>query len=260
MSWTNPMRALRTALRSLYRRILPHLPSSARQWLKERRLRWAVFPPYGFVRFGSFHRLTPISHDVASRGTAIDRYYIDRFIKRHAGDIHGRVLECYELDYVTRFGAERVTRSDVLNIELDNPNSTFTGDLAGINDLPSDAFDCIIITQVFQFIYDLRAAIATLQRIAKPGGVILATMPGITPVHFDQWPWMWSLTTVSAERLFQEYFPANGISVEAHGNILTAIAFLHGLGCEELKRADLDYDDPRFAVTIAVRAVKSTAL
>jgi SAM-dependent methyltransferase len=251
------MRVLPTALRSLYRRILQHLPNRARQWLNAQRRGWAVFPPYGFVRLGSLRRLTPISPAVDGRGTPIDRYYIDRFIAYHAADIHGRVLECDDREYTTRLGAGRITHSDVLNIEHDNPNSTFIGDLAGINNLPTDAFDCIIVTQVFQFIYDLKAAIATLQRITKPGGVILATMPGITPVHSEPlWPWTWSLTTVSAERLFRECFPANEIKVESYGNILAAIAFLHGLASEEFKHSELDYHDPKYAVTIAVRAVK----
>ena len=198
-------RALLAAPRSLHRRVLRRLPGRARKWLSDQRRRWAVFPPYGFVRLGSLHRVVPISSSVDGRGTPIDRYYIDRS-ESHADDIHGRVLECYDRDYTMRLGAGRVASSDVLNIEGDNRNSTFIGDLAGINNFPSEAFDSIIVTQVFQYVYDLRAAIATLQRIAKPGGVILATVPGITPLHSEPWPWMWSLTTVSAERLFGVIF------------------------------------------------------
>jgi SAM-dependent methyltransferase len=215
--------------------------------------------PRLFVSFGGLRRVAPISPGGGSRGTPIDRYYIEGFLERHAADIHGRVLEFCEKAYAARFGAERVTRSDVLSIESNNPNSTFIGDLAGINDLPNDAFDCIIVTQVFQYVYDLRAAVATLRRIAKPGGVILATMPGITPVHIDPWPWTWTMTTVSAERLFREAFPDGNTAVESHGNVLAAIAFLHGLACEEFNRAELDYHDPSYAVTIAVRAVKPEA-
>ncbi len=256
--WAKPMRAMSTGLRSSYRRILPYLPDPARQWVIGQRRRWAVFPPYGFVWFGTLRRLVPISRDVDGRGTAINRYYIDHFLEHHAADIHGRVLECYDSYYTTRLGAGRVTSSDVLNIECGNPDSTFIGDLAGINNLPTGAFDCIIVTEVLQFIYDLKSAIATLHRITKPGGVILATMPGITPVHSEPlWPWTWSLTTVSAERLFRECFPANEITVESYGNVLTAIALLHGLSSEELNGTELDYHDPQYAVTIAVRAVKT---
>jgi SAM-dependent methyltransferase len=207
---------------------------------------------------GDLRRVNPIS-PVGARGRTPARYYIDEFIERHADDIHGHVLECFDRAYTTRFGGNRVIRSDVLNIEADNANSTFIGDLGGTNNLPTGAFDCVIVTQVFQYIYDLRAAIATLHRILKPSGVILATVPGITPVHFDPWPWTWSLTTISAEQLFLEFFPPERISVESHGNVLSAIAFLHGLGCDELHQAELDYRDPSFAVIIAVRVTKPEA-
>jgi SAM-dependent methyltransferase len=255
-----PHRALRAALRSSYQRLLPHLPASARGWLIDQRDRWRVFPPRGFVRLGSLRRLAPISPSWGARGVPIDRYYIEGFLERHAGDIRGRVLECYDGCYTKRFGGGRVTRGDVLNVEPDNSNSTFVGDLAGINDLPTGAFDCVIVTQVLHCIYDLKAAIATLHRILKPGGVILATVPGITPLHTDPWPCMWTLTTISAERLFREFFSGNGTSVESHGNVLAAIAFLHGLACGELREAELDHNDPLYVVTIAIRAVKSRAL
>jgi SAM-dependent methyltransferase len=166
------------------------------------------------------------------------------------------VLECYNADYTKRFGGGRVTRSDVLNVEADNLESTFVGDIAGLNDLPSEAFDCIILTQVLQYVFDLKGAISTLERILKPGGVILATMPGITPVHIDAWPWTWTLTAISAERLFREFFPQDMIKIESHGNVLAAIALIHGLASEEFKQAELDYHDPSYAITIAARVVK----
>ena len=36
-----------------------------------------------------------------------------------------------------------------------NPKSTFVGDLATAPHLPADAFDCIIMTPVLQYVYDL---------------------------------------------------------------------------------------------------------
>jgi SAM-dependent methyltransferase len=169
------------------------------------------------------------------------------------------VLEFFDSRYTKQFGGRRVTRSDVLNIEPDNPHSTFTGDLVGVNNLPTGAFDCVIATQVLHCIYDLQTAMATFQRILKPGGVILATVPGITAVDAEPRPFMWSLTTFSAERLFRDFFAEHEVSVESYGNVLAAIAFLHGLARGELKQTQLDYRDPSYVVTVAVRAVKSTA-
>jgi SAM-dependent methyltransferase len=210
------------------------------------------------IQFGSFRRLTPISRFWGSDwgGQPVDRRYIENFLKRHADDIRGRVLEFHNNSYTRIFGGSRVTKSDVLNVEEGNPKSTFVGDLATAHHLPADAFDCIIMTQVLQFVYDLRGAIFTLHRILKPNGVILATMPGIIPIHPEEWSFYWSVTAAAAERLFNERFPSSAIEIESHGNVLAAISLLHGLASEELENAELDHKDPSYPVVIAVRVVK----
>ncbi|MGH6924457.1 MAG: class I SAM-dependent methyltransferase [Propylenella sp.] len=247
-------------LKRTYRTVMPMLPATTQQRLVDLKERWGKRLPVPWVRFGSLRRQTPIGATPDSRGTAIDRYYIEDFMARNAGDIRGRVLECLNRSYTERFGGARVSRSDVLNVEAGNPLSTFVGDLAGANNLPSESFDCVILTQVLQLIYDLRTAIATVDRILKPGGVVLATMPGLTPVNVYQWPWMWMMTPNSARRLFQEYFPADAVTAESRGNVLAAISFLHGISLEELGHAALARNDPSYPVTVAIRAVKPDAV
>ena len=44
--------------------------------------------------------------------------------------------------------------------------------------------------------------------------------------------------------------------MKAYGNILTAIAFLHGMAAEELQKEELDYFDQAYEVLITVRALK----
>ena len=48
----------------------------------------------------------------------------------------------------------------------------------------------------------------------------------------------------------------NCIRVEGHGNVLTAIGFLHGLSTRDLRQTELDYRDDDFQVLITIRAVK----
>ena len=63
-------------------------------------------------------------------------------------------------------------------------------------------------------IYELRSA-ETLHRILKPGGVLLATFPGITRTSLSEWPgsWYWGLTSSSAKRLFGEVFQPYNVAV-----------------------------------------------
>ena len=148
------------------------------------------------------------------------------------------ILEVGDANYTRRFGGERVTNSDVLNLNQDGPKTTIVGDLSGAPQISSNTFDCIILTQTLQLIYDIRPAIRTLFRMLKPGGVVLASVPG-TPQSYDgQWrePWCWSFTPLSIRRLFEELFSPASVKVEAWGNVLAATGFLQGLAAEKLSR------------------------
>jgi SAM-dependent methyltransferase len=149
----------------------------------------------------------------------------------------------------------------VLHVAEGNPQATIVADLARADHIPSNAFDCVVLTQTLHLIYDARSAVQTLHRILRPGGVLLATFPGISNIARDQWGdrWYWAFTSRSARRLFEEVFPAESVRVEAHGNVFAAIAFLHGMATEELRREELEYRDPSYEVLITLRAVKPGA-
>ena len=217
-------------------------------------------PPVGLVRFGSLRRLQPIGRIFGSEwGQCIDRYYIESFLARHAADIHGHVLEVADNTYTRQFGGTRVQQSDVLHVSPQHPGATITADLTCADHLQSETFDCVIFTQTLQFIYDVRAALRTLYRILKPGGVLFATGNGISQIarwDMDHWGEYWRFTSLSAHKLFTEVFPVSHVAVQAHGNVLTAMAFLHGLVSEELRQDELNYFDPDYEVLITIRAVK----
>jgi len=176
-----------------------------------------------------------------------------------AADIQGHVLEIGYDTYTKTFGGDRVTECDVLHVTEGNPKATIVADLTCANHLPPDTFDCIILTQTLQFIYDVRSALKTLQRILKPGGILLATFGGISQISrwdMDRWGHYWNFTTLSARQLFEELFPAAKVKVDAYGNVLAAIALLHGLARQELRQEELNHHDSDYEVLITVRAVK----
>jgi SAM-dependent methyltransferase len=210
------------------------------------------------VRFGDFRRLAPISrHFGYDRGQPIDRHYIEEFIASWAGDIRGHVLEIGDDTYTRRYG-DHVSASDVLHVSAGHPGVTIVADLTNADHLPAETFDCIILTQTLQFIYDVRAAIATLHRILRPDGVLLATVPGITPLDAGDWrdSWYWGFTDRAVAGLFGEAFPPSRLTIGTHGNVLAAIAFLQGLASAELEEGELAHLDAQYPVLITVRAVK----
>lgn len=209
---------------------------------------------------GDLRRTTPFTTWGSSRGGPIDRFYIDRFVEQHAADIRGRALEIAGDEYISRFGTE-VRQTDILDVLEDNPRATIVGDLADGGAIPDGTFDCLVVTQVLLLVPDLAAALRTCHRILAPGGVLLATTPGITriaPIEsklFGQW---WHLTEMSAARLAEDAFGAGNVEVQTYGNVLAAAGFLYGLGVWDVTPDELAVHDPAFEVIIGIRAVKRT--
>src|ERR1051325_9276040 len=132
--------------------------------------------------FGTLRKTSPISAGWGKdRGNPVDRYYIDQFLQTYRADIHGRVLEVGGRAYTEKFGAG-VQLSEVLDSNPANSNATILADLDSKINVGSNEFDCLIFTQVFQFIGNLQGCIRELHRILKPGGVLLATVPCISKV------------------------------------------------------------------------------
>jgi SAM-dependent methyltransferase len=247
----------RKDLTQLARQILPY---PILEWVKTQFMGDRYLPPIGQVKFGNLRRVTPISREFGyDRGLPIDRYYIENFLDRQSLDVRGRVLEIGDATYTRRFGGDSITKSDVLHVVEGNPDATIIGDLTNSHLIPSASFDCLILTQTLHLIYNIKDAVQTIDRILKPGGVALVTVPGISQIAIDEWKdyWCWSLTSIAAYKLFSEVFPAENMTIEYYGNVLAATAFLQGLATQELTTAELDYRDPCYQMLITIRLVKS---
>lgn len=249
--------AVRRALRAV---AVWTLTPPVHRWLRDRRRGREYAPPPGWVRFGALRRVTPLSRAFGrDRGNPVDRYYIERFLAACAADIRGQVLEVGGDSYTRRFGADRVTHSEVVDINADNPKVTIVADLTRAGEIPANAYDCVILTQTLQFIYDVRAALTTLYNALRPDGVLLATCGGISQISrwdADRTGHYWNFTTASLRRLFEEVFPPTAVRVDAYGNVLSSVALLHGMASEELRRTELEYRDRDYELVITVRAVK----
>ena len=238
------------------------MPRSVRSWLRShydqyQKRRSAPRK----INFGDLRRLTPISEKFSvERGAPLDRYYIEKFLTSNEKYIQGRVLEIGDNNSTRKHGGARVSKSDVLHVEAGNPEATIVADITKADDIPSNTFDCIILTHTLQMIYDQRSAINHLYRILKPGGVLLVSTHGMSKIgrrkERDPWCVYWRMTVDSAEKLFGEFFPSRLVNVQGYGNVLAATAFLYGLAAEELDKKELDYYDPDYQVLVTIQAIK----
>lgn len=217
-------------------------------------------PLVGSLRYGDFGGTYPIDDDFGySRGNPIDRYYIENYLQSRSADIRGHVLEVGEDTYSKRFGGSQVTKQDVLHYCDPDPIVTILGDLTKPGILPDNTFDCIILTQTLQLIFNLDDAVTRLHAALKPGGILLLTVPGITQIERTEWSdsWYWSFTRGSIRRLFGAAFTTEGIHIEQFGNVFAATTYLQGVALEEVDHRKLDVFDEAYPIIVALRAQKT---
>lgn len=227
-------------MRTNFRKVL-------RRWLKPA---WLYF---------LLPRLSPLSAKYgANRGHIIDRHYIEKFLADNAGAIQGVCLEVLDDSYTRRFGGLRVTRRDVLDINTSNRAANIHGDLRDLSGVADNTYDCIILTQVLQFVDDYEAAVRECARILKPGGTLLVSLPSISriDVRAGLGGDYWRFTTASAKYVFGKYFSPDKLEITSRGNVRSGLGFWVGMAQEELTPKELNYRDPNFPVIITVRATR----
>ena len=211
-------------------------------------------------KFGSIG-LEPVTNDWgSSRGRPVDRYYIEKFLEQNAMEIKGHVVEVGDAGYTKRFGGAKVTKSDVWDVNSDNSAATIVADLSEAPQVPSNSFDCFVLTQVLVLIRDVRAALSELYRVLRPGGVALISVPGISqtatkPAVADTWWWSFYPRALRS-LLLDAGFEKEPLRVDGWGNLKTTVAFLAQVAQSDLKKADFEYHDERYPLIVTARARK----
>jgi SAM-dependent methyltransferase len=208
-------------------------------------------------RLGVPRRTRPVSERWGlDRGKPVDRWYIERFLEAERGAIRDRVLEVRDARYTTAFGTE-VTSVDVVDIDEANANATIVADLSKPSSIEADRFDCFLLVQTLQFVFDTRGVLEEAHRILAPGGVLLCTVPAVSRIsmrYLDAE--YWRFTVAGCRALVSNAFPGGEVEARSYGNVLVCAAFLYGLAAEDLTEEELLYDDPFFPLVVAVRARK----
>jgi glycosyltransferase involved in cell wall biosynthesis len=231
-----------------------HILATTRYRVKNRYRRLTCLP-VGRVNFGALRRLTPLGCNFGDKTEqSIEGYYVQRFLQGHSTDLQGCCLEIGNGDYLQQFSGP-LSRQKTNNEKSSTLLPMVLADLTTAEQLPSESYDCILLPQVLQRVYDLKTAISTAARLLRPGGVLLATVPGFPlPKRVDRS--YWAFTTRSTQQLLAGTFPPTHFTLKTYGNVLTATALLQGIGVKELPLEELEYSDPHYQVLIGMRAIK----
>ena len=214
------------------------------------------------IIFNDLNRISPVGSKFGiNRGTPIDRYYIENFLRKNSSLIKGRILEVGSDSYSRKMAGSKAESFDILHVSPTSLSATLVGDLTDMTTLPENAFDCFICTSTFNFIFDVQKAVEGAHHLLKPGGVLLATVAGISQISrydMDRWGDYWRFTSASVKRLFAPVFKG-GLEIESFGNVLAATAFLQGVAVEDLpEKTLLDQQDPDYQMLITILAKKAS--
>lgn len=214
------------------------------------------------IQFREMARTSPVSSCFGfDRGTPVDRYYIENFFRGNGRLIRGKVLEVGDSRCSRKFSQGGIESIRVLqHAALGTEPTAIIGDLTDTATLPKNAFDCFICAQTFQYTFEIQKAVAGAYHLLKPGGFMLATVPGISQISrydADRYGEYWRFTTDSVIRLFQPVFDG-GVEVTSYGNVLSSTALLQGISLEELSDVSLlDVHDRDYPMIITIVARKA---
>ncbi len=209
-----------------------------------------------FIKPKTTYQLAPISDKFGfDRGKPIDRYYIDNFIEKHQDKILGHCLEVHDDAYLKRFGASKVTVSDVVDIDTSNKLANIYCDLTYAQNIADNTYDCLVITQTLGLIPDHGQAIKQLHRILKPGGTLLLTVSTMGP-YIKNGNGYWRYSPKSVAYLLEKYFKKENMHIDTYGNALAGQAFWVGMAAEEFEPEQLNFKDERFPVIVTAVAFK----
>lgn len=183
------------------------------------------------------------------RGLPVGRYYVENFLRRNAHLVRRRCLEFGDPHYRSFF--PDATAYEVINVGP-GKHVTYVCDIHNLENVPLEAFDAIICTQVFEHLAYPEKAAVSLYRLLKPGGVVLLTAPFLNPVHYV--PTDFRRFTPECLEMILKDAGLRVDEVDFGGNCLIGTGSFLGMVTEDFTRAEMDRKDRIFPYNILIRA------
>lgn len=212
-----------------------------------------IAPVASSLAWGDLRRLVPICPWFGfSRGTPIDRYYLEHF----ARDVREQVCGCVvdiggRPAFWQKLGFARVSRRCVVDIA---PQSgvDVVGNAADPLLFEADSVDGVLAFNVLEHCPVPQAVVDAVRRWLRPGGKLFCMVPSVQRVHRMPSDYC-RLLPAALEVLFRDW---STMRLHVYGNPLTSIAALMGVAAEELDVGELDALHPDYPVATCAVATK----
>jgi SAM-dependent methyltransferase len=120
--------------------------------------------------------------------------------------------------------------------------------------------DWVVVDRCLQFVHDIPAALAHVVGWLKPGGTLISLFAGLGRAEPEARRPLWIVLPYAARRLHEECAALDSIEVEQWGNVALALAWLYGVGAEELTPGELQSVDRAYPLLVAAIAARRSAV
>ncbi|WP_169221635.1 methyltransferase domain-containing protein [Brasilonema sp. UFV-L1] len=210
-------------------------------------------PAVNTLDWGDLKRRFPICHKFGfTRGTPVDRYYLDKFISEIRHQVVGSVLEIggvllnkeiYQLSVATEY--------QTLDL-VSRPGVTVVGDAHDSTIIMPESLDTVLVFNVLEHCHNPWVVVQNIYSWLRVGGKCFCMVPSAQKLHSLPKDY-WRPLPDGMKQLFQDFSESN---LHIYGNPLTVLASFMGVAAEELSPQDLDDFHPDYPVATCIAALK----
>lgn len=142
--------------------------------------------------------------EIDIRHLALLRENVSSFLRRMGGELDRPGLRLLDIAPQVHEGARpHFPAAEIETLDIDPASgATYIADLCRTNDgIPAERFDVVVCTEVLEHTLKPFRAVAEIQRVLKPGGIALVTVPFNFRIH-GPLPDCWRFTEHGLRSLF----------------------------------------------------------
>ena len=209
--------------------------------------------PVGSINLGSFANGKPFCHEFGyTRGTPIDRVFLDVFIDTIRDQVYGATLEIggrKEDKSLYRF--QNAEPFETLDVEAGS-GADHVGDAHCITLFRPGSWDSILAFNVLEHCERPWIVVSNFLYWLRPGGMAFCVVPNAQRLHRGPRDY-WRILPDAASSLFSDF---EEVTILRYGNLLTSQAAMSGIAAEELHYA-MAYSDRDYPTVTCISARKA---